>query len=269
MVIDPWKVLNIIRNVAAEEILPRFRHLAPDDISEKNPGDIVTIADIEAERRLSDELTPLLAGSLVVGEEGVAREPGRIRSIDSEHPVWIVDPVDGTQNFADGKPCFAVMVALCRTGVPEAAWIYDPINDTAIHTIRGQGVWEGQQRIYLPSPVPLSDMQGSLNRRRTNELNRRREAGETGIPHLVKRYRCVGREYMDLARGKLNFLRYGGQLKPWDHAPGVLIHRELGGYDAIAETGKPYQPSDGISNDTIMLTRNHETWDKLTQFLRE
>ena len=189
MNIDPLNVLDIIRKVAEEEILPRFQRLARHEISEKAPGDLVTIADTEAERRLTEEFTALLTGSQVVGEEGVANDPGSISALADNGAVWIVDPVDGTQNFADGKPCFAVMAALCIDRQPEAAWIYDPLGETAIYAVRGQGAWENGTRLEMSAPAGIGDMYGSLNKRHTKDLNQRRDAGEAGIPNLVKRYR--------------------------------------------------------------------------------
>ena len=267
MNIDPLHVLDIIRSVAEEEILPRYQRLAAHEISEKAPGDLVTIADTEAERRLTEEFTALLTGSQVVGEEGVAKNPDSIRALADDGAVWIVDPVDGTQNFADGKPCFAVMAALCIDRQPEAAWIYDPLGETAIYAIKGQGAWENNTRLQMSAPADIGDMCGSLSRRHTKDLNQRRESGETGVPNLVNRYRCVGREYMDLARGKLNFLRYGGRLKPWDHVPGVLIHREIGGYDSMTEVEERYEISSELLSKTIMLAPSYENWKELARFL--
>ncbi len=271
MNLDPLNVLDIIQTVAEEEILPRFRQLASHEISEKAPGDIVTLADTEAERRLAEEFRALVPASLVVGEEGVALNPDDLAALDQDGPVWIVDPVDGTQNFADGSPCFAVMAALCLNREPEAAWIYDPINKISVHAVRGQGAWErtpdGDKQLRLPEVGNIGKMTGSLSRRRTTDLNRRRALGEPGIPNLVKRYRSVGREYMDLARGKLHFLRYGGKLKPWDHVPGILIHRELGGYDALADSSNKYPIGSNILSKTIMLAPSPEKWKELANFL--
>ncbi len=267
MKFDPFDVLSIIQTVARDEILPRFQRLADHEITEKAPGDLVTIADIEAEQRLTIELSALVGGSVVVGEEGVAETPASLTALDGDKPVWIIDPVDGTKNFANGKPCFAVMVALCRHQQAEAAWIYDPINKTAIHAVRGQGAFEtnndGTTALRAPERMPVSAMTGSVGPRRTQELMDLRTAGDTSIPALIKRYRCVGREYMDLARGKLQFLRYGGNLKPWDHVPGILIHRELGGYNAMSKTNTPYCISSEKSFDTILLAPNPDKWKEL------
>ena len=101
----------LIEEVSGSEIMPRFRRLAAGDVREKAPGDLVTIADEAVEARLAPQLTSLVPGSIVVG--GGGRRPIRTCSIAScdDRPVWIIDPVDGTSNFAEGRPAFAVMVA--------------------------------------------------------------------------------------------------------------------------------------------------------------
>ena len=97
------QVGELIREVAATIVLPRFRHLSSDEIQQKAPGDLVTVADKESERALTSGLTALLPGSRVVGEESVAADPSLIERVGEGGAVWIVDPVDGTNNFAAGK----------------------------------------------------------------------------------------------------------------------------------------------------------------------
>ncbi len=109
---DPEKVAEHIRETAQAEILPRFRLLRREDIREKGPGDFVTLADLEAERQLTLRLGALLPGSVVLGEEAAAQDRGRFALLAGEAPVWVIDPVDGTANFARGQPGFAVIVAL-------------------------------------------------------------------------------------------------------------------------------------------------------------
>ena len=114
---DTEQVAQIIREVAAAEVMPRFRKLADHEISQKrNPGDLVTIADIESERRLTKELTRLAPGTVVVGEEGADADPSLLLALEGDRPTWLVDPVDGTANFAKGKDCFAVIVGYCQGG---------------------------------------------------------------------------------------------------------------------------------------------------------
>ena len=226
----------------------------------------MTKADLEAEKHLSRALLDLAPGSAAVGEEGVDRDPDTLRALTGPAPVWIIDPLDGTHNFTHGKPCFAVIVAYCIGGETRAGWIHDPLADVTAWAAIGEGAWmvEGKdrRRLTAAAPAPVRDMAGSLGHRLAKRMEERNAA-----PARAVRYRCAGREYMDLARGGLHFARYGGSLKPWDHAAGVLIHREAGGYGALIESRAPYLPGDGIQTETLLLAPDAACWDTLSAAL--
>src|SRR5262249_19657670 len=215
------RVSSLIRTVAMAEILPRFRKLTADDMSEKEPGQLVTTADLEAERILTIQLADLLPGSVVVGEEGVAAEPGRLGLVGGEQPVWVVDPVDGTQNFADGKPIFATMVALVTQQQTVASWIYEPVTDRMARAELGSGAYIDSERLRVAAPAPLDKMRGRLSGRTAKKLD-----GRVGA---IFNERCAAYEYLAVARGAAHFAVFR-RLNPWDHAPGELMVREAGGY---------------------------------------
>ncbi len=110
------EVERLIRRVADERILPYFGRLEPGDVVEKTPGDLVTVADRGAEEALSLALSRLVPGSVVVGEESVAADPTTLARLSGAAPVWIIDPVDGTHNFASGSSRFSTLVALADQG---------------------------------------------------------------------------------------------------------------------------------------------------------
>lgn len=267
---DRGDVVRIMREVAAAEIMPRFRRLGSDDIAEKkSPSDLVTIADVEAEKRLSEALRSLLPGSRVVGEEDVEKNPDALDALAGDAPVWVIDPVDGTLNYARGRACFAVIVALCRHGQTLAGWILDPVADTVIHAAAGQGAWieepSGPRRLHLPPARSVPRMVGSLGRRLARRVKSRRSAGLDPFdrsPARTVKYGCTGREYMDLALGALDFAQYT-RLKPWDHAAGVLIHAEAGGFAAMTETRRPYRPEPKVIQGTVLLAPDTDAWDAL------
>lgn len=261
---DRERVSRLIADVAATEIMPRFRRLGPADISEKAPGDLVTAADLAAEERLTAALLDMEAGSVVVGEEAAEHDPGALSALAGDAPVWIVDPVDGTRNFAHGKECFAVIVAYCRGGTTLAGWIHDPINDETVWAAAGEGAWIGARRLGAAAPGPVSGMRGSAGSGIRRRLDAERQGGDgADVPGSMLRYGCVGREYMDLARGTLDFARYGGRLKPWDHAAGVLIHREAGGFSALTDARSPYEATPGRPAGALLLAPDRACWDAL------
>src|SRR4051812_45595926 len=96
----------LMREVAAAVILPRFRHLTESEVSYKGPADLVTIADQEAEALLTARLPDLMPGSRVVGEEAASANPALIATAGEPGYVWVIDPVDGTANFASGQEPF-------------------------------------------------------------------------------------------------------------------------------------------------------------------
>jgi len=254
---DVDAVIRLMREVAAAEILPRFRRLGAGDVSEKGgPKDLVTVADLESERRLTQELTALVPGSIVVGEEVCESDTGRIAALAGTAPVWLVDPVDGTNNFVRGDPCFAVIVGYCVRGETLAGWILDPLRDEVVWARRGGGAWRGSanaaERLRIGPAQALPAMCGSLGARLAQRVRGRREAGFSDVPARIIRLGCTGREYMNLATGTLDFACYT-RLKPWDHAAGVLIHAEAGGWSRLVEVDRPYRPAPAIMPETLLL----------------
>src|ERR1700722_2745637 len=158
---DPDPIAELIRATAAAEIVPRFRMLAQEDIREKRPGDLVTIADLEAERRLIQGLEAAIPGSVALGEESVAADPAKLDLLGGAAPVWIIDPVDGTGNFAKGVARFAVIVAYVERGVTQAGWIYDPLGEVMVTARRGAGAWSRGERLQVAREEDGRRMVGS------------------------------------------------------------------------------------------------------------
>lgn len=253
-------------------ILPRFRNLATGEVAHKrrNPRDLVTIADIEAERSLEQRLAALVPGSAFVGEEAAEARPEVLAALAGERPVWLLDPVDGTTNFAGGNACFAVIVGFCQGGETQAGFILDPLSDTLMWAVAGQGAWRESHgkrgRVRVVHGRPLSAMRGSLTDRAAEKLALALASQGESAP-ASRRYGSAGREYMDLALGELDFAFYR-RLKPWDHAAGVLIHREAGGYSALRSDRSPYRAVDHIVEDTLLLAPDQQSWQRLHTLLR-
>jgi fructose-1,6-bisphosphatase/inositol monophosphatase family enzyme len=263
---DPLRVADAIRTVAAEEILPRFNKLEKRDISEKQSGEIVTAADVASEQRLTAALTAILPGSVVVGEEGFAADPACVAHFSRSLPVWVIDPVDGTRNFAEGKAIFGVIVALVEGGTTRMGWIYDPLGDDMMWGMRGEGAWDATGRLALGPAPRLAAMRGSVAKRPRDRLAQMAAEGYGPVPREMLRYRCVAREYMELVRGHLDFAVYG-QLKPWDHAAGVLLYAEAGGHGAYAADGAPYVPGP-MTDSRYILARDEARWRELRDLIQ-
>ncbi|MBK8908925.1 MAG: inositol monophosphatase [Rhodospirillales bacterium] len=270
---DSDSVIRIMREVAAIEILPRFGRLAADDISAKShPSDLVTTADLAAEQRLTERLTDLAPGSAVVGEEGVEAEPARLGALAGDAPVWLLDPVDGTNNFAHGKPCFATIVAYCVGGETLAGWILDPLGGSVVWAVRGGGAWRDNggatAAVRAAATQAVTGMTGTVGYRLAKRLKTHRERFKGRAPLRTVRSGSTGRDYMDLGQGILDFAQYT-RLKPWDHAAGVLIHAEAGGVSRLVQTGAPYRAGDGIVPHTLLMAPDPASWAALHDVLAE
>jgi fructose-1,6-bisphosphatase/inositol monophosphatase family enzyme len=266
MIPDPDKVAEFIRETAALDVLPRFQTLANHEIIEKAPGDVVTVADHDAEERLTRMLNGLTPGVLVVGEEAVHGDPGLLERLDTDDPMWILDPVDGTANFAAGRPIFAVMVAYVTEGKVRGGWIYAPVADEMVVAVDGEGAVLNGDRLDLKQPNAIKGMKGRINYGVFDEHRRpalRKRIADTF--DVDKSARCAGHEFVTLAKGEYDFRIYK-RLWAWDHAPGTLIHSEAGGYSARID-GAPYKPNE--RTEGLMCAPNRESWDEIRDFMMQ
>lgn len=261
-------VEELLRNVAEQEVMSRFGRLSEGDVRHKGKhGDLVTAADLEAENRIREGLLRLMPDSAVIGEEGCFKTPEILDKLNGDGPVWVVDPVDGTRNFARGKPCFAVMVALIEDGETRLGWILDPISATCATVERGKGAFVSGQKMSLTHLADgsgvLSNLMGSVGDGLKAKLTARQETGEAGLPKHLMRYHCAGREYMDVALGKIHFALYGGKMMPWDHAAGTLLVTEAGGYARTIGDKKPYSPRHYGHGERLLIAPDEATFDAL------
>ena len=265
MPIDIDSVTRIMEEAAVEEVLPRFRSLQSHEIREKKGGEVVTIADEKAEAFIARRLRELLPGAHLVGEEAVAADPSILSKIAEEPLVWVIDPIDGTANFASGKPIFAVMVGLVEEGRTIAGWIHDPIAGTTATAELGAGAWLAGSRMTAAPAAALQDMRGTLHASTfaPPEMARQIQSRRNRV-QAIKSLRCAGHEYLRLAAGHSHFSLFT-KLMPWDHVPGALIHREAGG---VARTldGDDYGAR-SYQADGLLLAPDAAAWQVLHDVL--
>lgn len=194
-------------------------------VTVKGPADIVTAADIEVQRLIVRRLRSAFPGHGILAEEGLDVTAGT-------EWRWIVDPLDGTKNFAHGLPSFCVSIAAERDGQVELGVVLDPVHDELFVAVRGGEAWCNGR------PIRVSET---------------RDIGHaflgTGLPHRVRRFAgSVGRTFSrfatlshgvrDRGAGALDLCyvacgRFDGYWEidqsPWDIAAGGLIVEEAGG----------------------------------------
>lgn len=263
MILDTDRVSDLLRETAEQIILPRFKRLEEGDTQEKGPGDLVTIADLESEKYLTPALARLIPGSHVVGEEAAAASPHILELFRSDEPVWVIDPVDGTANFAEGSELFAVIVALVQHGKVRAGWIYDPVRDRMAVAEAGEGAYLDDRRMHVAKPQKLAEMIGVLSLKFVPKDERSEVRARAQNLRRFFSLGCAGQEYLQLAEGRTHFSVYR-RIMPWDHAAGWLIHREAGGAGAFAD-GTPYDAN--IHAGPLLMAPDPDSWDALRDLL--
>lgn len=216
------RAIDAVRSVAAEEILPRFRSVAA---MRKDDGSIVTEADLAAQNALVHRLralepVPVMAEEMPSHEQaGVFERGGRF---------WCLDPLDGSKNFSEAIPFFAVSLALMEGSRPVFGTVYDPIADEAFFAVRGAGAWLNHRPLVVPSRGPTlaravaevslrrdtARLRGALKRRKP--YARRLTSGSSAL------------SWCHLAAARIDVMLHSGQ-KMWDWSAGSLILAEAGG----------------------------------------
>jgi fructose-1,6-bisphosphatase/inositol monophosphatase family enzyme len=259
---DIRRVGEILAAAARTEIMPRFRKLTAGQIRRKSSAfDLVTEADDAAEAAISAALTATFPGAVVVGEEGAHKEPALLDRIAEADLAFIVDPVDGTRNFASHLPLFGVMAAVTVRGDVVAGVIHDPVCRDFAYAVRGGGAWieeeDGTRRpLRVADPVPVAEIDGFIGTNFLAEPLRSTVNGNLSRLGTTASLRCAAHEYRMAAAGHCHLLFYN-RLLPWDHAAGWLLHREAGGYSAHFD-GTPYRPTHFTGG--LICTPDEVTW---------
>jgi len=242
--------------------MPRFRMLDAAEIEEKAPDELVTIADKESEIALTEGLTRLLAGSRVVGEEAVSADASLLDGI-GQGAVWIVDPIDGTANFAAGETPFGIMVALAVDGVSEAAWLYDPVLDRMCSAGRGLGAFVNGARVQARTSGETVPVAGLSTKYLPPELREDIERRAEGRMRCVGIPRCAAEQYPRVMLGT-NDLALFWRTHVWDHAPDALIRQESGGRIARFD-GTPYDITQ--TGKGLLAAASPAMWDQAAAIL--
>ena len=233
-----------------------LRSGAAGQVTAKGDRDVVTELDIAIERRTRDFLrTRTPAIGFLGEEEGGDTGPG-LR--------WILDPVDGTANFAAGLPLFAVMASVVVKGETVAGIIYDPMGDDWMIAERGAGAWlrrpDGQsRRLAVADPVPVDQMIAHVSIGFLDPASKPKVLANLIKVAISANYRCAGHDYRTLASGHCHAVLFN-KLMPWDHLPGTLICAEAGAHVRKFD-GSDYRPGD--LSGGLLLATDKESWGRL------
>ena len=231
------QVIAACREVGREEVMPRYLKVAHE---RKVDGSLLTEADVAAQHALARRLSAV-APYPVLGEEMTEAEQRDVWAMGGDG-FWCVDPIDGTSNFVNGLPFFAISVALVRNRRSVLGVVYDPGADEAFHAVEGGGAYMNGERLPLKQPpTELRQCMAGIELKRID----RTLAGRLAFEHPFSSQRNLGASTLDwcyLAAGRMHIYLHGGQ-KIWDYAAGCLILHEAGGA-ACALDGGDFRAAD-------------------------
>jgi myo-inositol-1(or 4)-monophosphatase len=216
-------VITAVKEVAQQVIMPRYLRV---DRRLKADGSFFTEADVAAQNALLERLQKIRPAA-AMGEEMTQQEQ-EAQWIKGNTGLWSVDPIDGTSNFFNGLPYFAISVAFMEQGKGVLGVIYNPATDEMFYATQGGGAFLNGVALPLKRYVPtLSSAMANIDLKR---LDRRFAAKVAAFPPFAsqRNYGACALEWCYTAAGYFDLYLHGGQ-KPWDYAAGSLILKEAGG----------------------------------------
>lgn len=233
----------------------------PQRITLKGRHDPVTETDLESQRLIVNHIRQAFPEHRILAEEkgvpltGTADSDGR----------WIIDPLDGTVNYAHGFPMFAVSIAFEWQGEVIYGIIYDPLREECFEAVRGEGAWLNEHPLRVSETGDLEQallatgFPYNVAERLEDILTRFRQV--LAVAEGVRRPGAATLDLCYLAAGRLDGFWEEG-LKPWDTAAGILIVTEAGGKVTNFQ-GRPYS----LTDDSIAAS-NGRLHDQLLQVLQ-
>lgn len=223
------QVETIIKNLAEQEIMPRYNRVV---FEFKADGSLVTEADTAMQHAVIEALNKLWPECALLGEEMSEQQQQTLLDSNDSSGLWVLDPLDGTSNFASAIPIFSVSLALIQQAEVRLGLIYDPVRKECFSAIKGQGAWLNGHKLKLQ--IDTSSLNQCIAQVDFKRLPLAM-ASQLAAKHPYASQRNFGSGALDwcwLAAGRSQLYLHGGQ-KLWDYLAGQLILSEAGG---IAET---------------------------------
>lgn len=251
---------SLIKQHAAREIMPRYMQVA---YSLKKDGSLVTAADDAMQVAMIESLRTLWPEYALLGEEMTAQQQQALLD-EGNAGLWVLDPLDGTSNFASGVPIFSVSLALIKNGQVVLGMIYDPNRDELFSAIRGEGAWLNEQPLQAATErEQLAQCTAQVDFKRLSPAMRVCLARE----HPYASQRNFGSGALDwcwLAAARSQVYIHGGQ-KLWDYAAGQLILQEAGGF--AATFGGEQVFAETLAPRSVMAAVSEPLFQQLQQYL--
>ncbi|MDZ7751088.1 MAG: inositol monophosphatase family protein [Gammaproteobacteria bacterium] len=247
---------HLVRTAAREELLPSFNQVKREF---KGNGSVVTRVDHAMQARLAATLAEHWPTIGFLGEEMTKAEQINRQAAATEG-LWVLDPLDGTTNFAAGIPFYSVSLALLAHGRVVMGVVYDPERDEMFHAVAGGGAWLNGERLEPVSiAMPLENCVGAVDFKRLPRDLALRLA--KGPPYSSQRsFGSVALDWCWVAADRFHVYVHGRQ-KLWDYAAGLLILEEAGGHAATLDGEAVFE--DSIASRSAIAAMNgplFEAW---------
>ncbi len=261
-------IMNLLINVNKNIILRYHKNLKSEDISTKTSNDdFVSIADRKSEEIITKQLKGFLNVSDILGEETAFLDKQYDRYLEKSL-LWVVDPIDGTKNYINGKENFCSMISLVSYMFPIATFIYYPLKNIFVYAFKNYGAFlvDTNNKIstkLLVKPSKISKIIGS--------------GGSKGIPENYRQsilynlktstqrlfIGSAGIETIMLAKNEIQFI-FHGRVTPWDHSPMDLIIKEAGGCVYMAINKSRFNIK---SKGSILAASNVQVWNNIRNLI--
>ncbi|QEP43104.1 inositol monophosphatase [Ectothiorhodospiraceae bacterium BW-2] len=231
--IEPIELLSpLIEAVKAVAKQHGLEHVSAIKAEQKRDGSVVTAVDLALQQQLLQQLQQLTPDIAVLAEEMVPELQQRL--LATHDYLWVVDPLDGTTNFAAGLPWFAISVALLYQQQPLLGVIYDPLREECFSAIANGGAWLNREPIApLRLPTQLAEAIGLIDFKRLLPSLRWRLSDRP--PYTSQRSFGSGAlDWCWIATGRCHLYLHGRQ-SLWDYAAGWLILQQAGGESLTLE----------------------------------
>ena len=264
------KELEVALDAAAEA--GRYLQDSIDDVRietfKEGTHNYATIQDVQAERIIVDAIRRHFRDDAILSEESFP-------DAASAERLWIVDPLDGTRNYANGLPYFSVSIAFCRNNVPPAGVVYAPcLNDELFHAVRGHGAFLNGAPLLMANPdatLAASIVGTGFAYRRGAALKKEIAQYERALNQAadVARYGSAALDMCYVAAGRLAAY-YEAGLKPWDVAAASLIVEEAAGIcsDHAGDKLDVLRKADGQFAVNLLCSKNQDIAHTMVRILR-
>ncbi len=255
-------VLDIMEQASRDIVMPYYQNLQSHQIDEKTPGDLVTVADRLSEEFIAGALAALLPEAKIVGEEAFAADEAVLDQLAYDQ-VWIIDPIDGTGNYAAGQSPFGIIIALAEQNDTVAGWLYDPITGRVCHAVKDGGAFINGEEIVVATHHPKKPVAALATSYMTSGQRETLLGAAESYYDIVDIPRCAAEQYPRLVLGT-NHISVFERTLPWDHAAGILFLNEAGGKCARWD-GSEYRPADRRKG--LLGASSPKLWDEAAERL--